>query len=306
MTALIFDCDGVLADTERYGHLPAFNQTFAEFGLPVRWSEEDYAVALRIGGGKERMASLLTPAFVAEAGLPTDPEGQAAAVAKWHGRKTELYVDMVRAGALPARPGIARIVAESRAAGWQLAVCSTSAEPSVRAILEDAVGAEAAAAFLVLAGDVVPRKKPAPDIYLLALERLGVAPAECIVIEDSRNGLLAAVAAGLTTVVTVNGYTRDEGFSEAALVVSSLGDPESEPIEVLADRADVRPGMHARIDEDATPELLGERLVRAWIDRADHRSVAGRGFRDLALDPRSRRYDLRGRHGSSRTRRSRP
>ncbi len=242
MTALIFDCDGVLADTERYGHLPAFNQTFAEFGLPVHWSEEDYAMGLRIGGGKERMASLLTPAFVAEAGLPTDPEGQAAEIAKWHGRKTELYVEMVRAGALPARPGIARIVAEASAAGWQLAVCSTSAEASVRAILENAVGAEAAAEFLVLAGDVVPRKKPAPDIYLLALERLGVAPAECIAIEDSRNGLLAAVAAGLTTVVTVNGYTQDEDFSEAALVVSSLGDPESEPIEVLADRADVRPG----------------------------------------------------------------
>ena len=136
---------------------------------------------------------------------------------------------MVRAGELPPRPGIARIVDEARAAGWQLAVCSTSAEPSVRAILENAVGVEAAADFLVLAGDVVAAKKPAPDIYLLALERLGIEPGECVVVEDSRNGLLAAVGAGLTTVVTVNGYTRDQDFSEAALVVSSLGDPDRRP-----------------------------------------------------------------------------
>ncbi len=247
MTALIFDCDGVLADTERYGHLPAFNQTFEEFGLPVRWSEEQYGVALRIGGGKERMRSLLTPELVAEAGLPTDPDGQAAEIAKWHKRKTELYVEMVRAGKLPPRPGIARIVAEAAAAGWQLAVCSTSAEPSVRAILENAVGSDVAAGFLVLAGDVVPAKKPAPDIYLLALERLGITAGEAIVVEDSRNGLLAAVAAGLATVVTVNGYTREEDSSEAALVVSSLGDPGAEPIEVLADRAGARPGDYVTL-----------------------------------------------------------
>lgn len=241
MTALIFDCDGVLADTERHGHLPAFNRTFEEFGLPARWTEEQYGVALRIGGGKERMRSLLTPEFVAEAGLPTDPDAQAAEIARWHRRKTELYVEMVKAGQLPARPGIARIVGEARDAGWQLAVCSTSAEPSVRAILENAVGADVAAEFLVLAGDVVAAKKPAPDIYLLALERLAIEPGQAIVVEDSRNGLLAAVAAGLATVVTVNGYTRDEDFSEAALVVSSLGDPGTAPIEVLADRAGARP-----------------------------------------------------------------
>ena len=134
-----------------------------------------------------------------------------------------------------------RIVAEAHAAGWQLAVCSTSAQASVRAILEHAVGVEMAARFLVLAGDVVPAKKPAPDIYLLATERLGIEPADAVVVEDSRNGLLAAHGAGLATLVTVNGYTRDEDFSEAALVVSSLGDPEAEPIEVLADPRDIRP-----------------------------------------------------------------
>lgn len=242
MTALIFDCDGVLADTERYGHLPAFNQTFEEFGLPVRWSEEEYGVALGIGGGKERMRSLLTPEFVERAGLPTDDEGQAAEIARWHERKTEHYIEMVQAGALPPRPGIPRIIGQARAAGWRLAVCSTSAEASVRAILERAVGAVAAADFLVLAGDVVPAKKPAPDIYLLALERLGISASEAVVIEDSRNGLVAAAAAGLATVVTVNGYTRNQDFSEAALVVSSLGDPDGEPTEVLADPHGIDPG----------------------------------------------------------------
>ncbi len=249
MTALIFDCDGVLSDTERYGHLPAFNRTFAEFGLPVHWSEEDYGVALGIGGGKERLAALLTPEFVARAHLPPDREGQLALVAEWHERKTGLYVEMVREGQLPPRPGIARIVVEARAAGWSLAVCSTSAEPSVRAILENAVGPEAADDFLVLAGDVVAAKKPSPDIYLLALDRLDVAVSDCVVIEDSRNGLLAAVGAGLTTVVTFNGYTREQDFSEAALVVSSLGDPDGEHSEVLANRTSATAGDYITISD---------------------------------------------------------
>jgi HAD superfamily hydrolase (TIGR01509 family) len=248
VTALIFDCDGVLADTERFGHLPAFNATFEEFGLPVSWSEADYGAALRIGGGKERMASLLTPELVAAAGLPRDPEGQSREVARWHERKTQRYVELVQAGVLPPRPGIARIIREARAAGWQLAVCSTSAEPSVRAILESATG-DTAPDFLVLAGDVVAHKKPAPDIYELALRELGAAPSECVVIEDSRNGLLAAVGAQLVTIVTVNGYTRDEDFSEAALVVSSLGDPEGETTEVLADPLDIRPGPWLRLGD---------------------------------------------------------
>jgi len=243
VSALIFDCDGVLADTERFGHLPAFNQTFAEFGLPVRWSEEDYGEKLRIGGGKERMASLLTPELVREAGLPADDEGQRAAIAEWHARKTAIYTGMVAEGALPARPGVARLIGEALDAGWTLAVASTSAEPSVRAVLDHVAGPDDAARFaVVLAGDVVPRKKPAPDVYELALERLGVGAGEALVVEDSRNGLEAAVGAGLRCLVTVNGYTADEDFGEAALVVSSLGDPGGERTRVLANRSRAEPG----------------------------------------------------------------
>jgi HAD superfamily hydrolase (TIGR01509 family) len=241
MPALIFDCDGVLADTERDGHRPAFNETFEEVGVPVQWSEEEYGEKLAIGGGKERMASLLTPEFVRANGLPQDAEGQRELLADWHRRKTAHYKARVLVGQLPGRPGIARIVAEAIDAGWTLAVASTSAEESVWAVLTHAVGAEKAAQFAVFAGDIVPAKKPDPAIYELAIERLGITPREAIAIEDSRNGLLAAVRAGLRCVVTVSGYTKDEDMSEAALVVTSLGDP-GDAMTVLANSSQARPG----------------------------------------------------------------
>ena len=245
MTALLFDCDGVLADTERFGHLPSFNATFREFGLPVQWTEDEYGALLQVAGGKERMASMLTPAFVTAAGLPEDPAAQAAEIAKWHARKTAIYTEMVADGKLPPRPGIRRIISAAQDAGWKLGVASTSAEAAVHAILEYAVGPERAARFDVfLAGDCVPKKKPAPDIYLLALEKLGVDPGDVLVVEDSRNGLEAATAAGLRCLVTVNGYTESEDFGEAVLVVSSLGDPDGEAATVIANRSAARPGAY--------------------------------------------------------------
>jgi dihydroxyacetone kinase phosphoprotein-dependent L subunit len=241
-SALILDCDGVIADTERFGHLVAFNQTFAEFGLPVRWSVAQYREKLLIGGGKERLASLLTPEFIVAAGLPADPEGQRAAVAAWHRRKTELYLDLVASGAVPPRPGIARLVAAALDAGWLVAVASTSAQASVTATLERAVGTGLAERVRVFAGDIVPHKKPAPDIYLLALRDLGVPATAAVVIEDSRNGLLAATGAGIACLITVNDFTADEDFSAAALVVSALGDPGEPPVSVIANRSRARPG----------------------------------------------------------------
>jgi HAD superfamily hydrolase (TIGR01509 family) len=260
MRALVFDCDGVLADTERYGHLPAFNTTFAAFGLPVRWSEEEYGRLLRIGGGKERMATLFAdPQFVRDQGLPTEPDAQREELQTWHRHKTAVYKEIVQAGELPARPGVARLVDAALEAGWSLAVASTSAEESVRAVLEHAVGAATATRFVVVAGDVVPRKKPDPAVYTLALERLGAAPEVAIAIEDSRNGLLAAVGAGMRCLVTVNGYTEDEDMSEAALVVTSLGGP-GEPLRVLANRSAARPGSAIAVaDLEACLEVaIGE------------------------------------------------
>ncbi len=243
MTALVFDCDGVLADTERYGHLPAFNATFEHFGLPVRWSEDDYAEKLRIGGGKERMASLFgDPEFARAAGIPDDEGERAELLASWHRFKTARFKQLVADGEIPARPGIARVVPEALDAGWTVAVASTSAEESVRAVLANAVGEETAARIPVFAGDVVPAKKPDPAIYRLTVEQLGLDPADTLVVEDSRNGLLAATGAGLPCLVTVNGYTEQERFDEAVLVVSELGDPGRPPVRVLADRGPVGPG----------------------------------------------------------------
>ena len=237
MPALIFDCDGVLADTERDGHRPAFNQAFAEAGLDVVWDEAEYARRLKIGGGKERIASLFG-----------DAEERRDEILALHKRKTAIYKEIVRAGNLPARPGIARIVNEALAAGWTHAVASTSAEESVRAVLEHAVGEANAERFAVFAGDVVPAKKPDPAIYVLAIEELGLAREDAIVIEDSRNGLLAAVGAGLRCVVTVSGYTAEEDMSEAVMVVTSLGDP-GEPARVLANRGAARPGDIVTLDD---------------------------------------------------------
>ena len=257
MTALVWDCDGVLADTERHGHLPAFNATFADAGLPVRWGEDDYAELLRVGGGKERMATLLADArLVAEAGLPTDPGEQRDLLARWHRTKTAHFTRRVEAGDIPPRPGVTRLLTEALDDGWTVAVASTSAEESVRAVLRAAIG-DRADGVPLFAGDVVPAKKPDPAVYLLAAGRLGLDPADTVVVEDSRNGLRAAVGAGLVCLVTVNGYTRDEDFSEAALVVSELGDPGRPPVEVLATRSAARPGAFVTL-ADVRACLEGE------------------------------------------------
>ncbi|HEY4568952.1 MAG TPA: HAD-IA family hydrolase, partial [Kribbella sp.] len=158
-----------------------------------------------------------------------------------HKYKTKTFTDLIAAGVVPPRPGIRRIITEALAAGWTVAVASTSAEQSVRAVLTGAVGPGVAARIPVFAGDVVPRKKPDPAVYELTVHQLALVPQSTLVVEDSRNGLLAATGAGLTTLVTVSGYTRDEDFAEAALVVSSLGDPDGEQLEVLADPWNIEP-----------------------------------------------------------------
>ncbi|MGV8850444.1 MAG: HAD-IA family hydrolase [Propionibacteriaceae bacterium] len=225
MPALIFDCDGVLADTERDGHLPAFNLAFAEFGLPITWTDAVYAQKLRIGGGKERIASAITHEILANAGLSQYPEDHALLIKNLHARKTELFTERVEAGLLPGRPGIHRLVAEALAAGWTVAIASTSAEKSVRAVLRHVVGPDSYARCHVFAGDIVAHKKPAPDIYLKVLADLRLDAGECLVVEDSGIGVEAAVGAGLTVLVTVSTYTHSDDFSQAAVVLPNLGDP---------------------------------------------------------------------------------
>ncbi len=250
MTTLLFDCDGVLADTERDGHLPAFNLTFEEFGVPAHWNEEEYAVKLLIGGGKERMASLFAePGFVEKAGIPADESGRADLLARWHRAKTGHFKQLVADGRIPPRSGIGRIIPEALDAGWTVAVCSTSAQESVDAVLRHAVGDAVADRVRLFAGDVVPAKKPDPAVYLLALDRLGADPADTLVVEDSRNGLRAAKGAGLRCVITLSTFTRDEDMREAILVVSELGDPGRPPIELLASRGRATPGNYITLDD---------------------------------------------------------
>jgi HAD superfamily hydrolase (TIGR01509 family) len=247
--ALIFDCDGVLADTELHGHLVAFNRMWQKFGINWQWSSEQYAEKLRIGGGKERMASLFAePKFQEVFDVPKDETARKELLAKWHAEKTAIYQDIIASGAIPARAGVKRLAEEALARDWKLAVASTSARPSVDAVLQHAVGPQTAQRFaLVLAGDIIPKKKPAPDIYLMAVANLGISSESCVAIEDSRNGLVSAYTAGITTVVTTSYFTQGERFDEAILVVSSLGDPFGERSTLLANRTAINIGEYVRV-----------------------------------------------------------
>jgi HAD superfamily hydrolase (TIGR01509 family) len=221
MKAIIFDCDGVLADTERDGHRVAFNKAFAAKGLPIEWSVELYGVLLKVTGGKERMKH-----YFDNYGWPADVADKDALIKELHKLKTDYFMEIIESGQLPLRPGVARFVDEAIAADIVLAICSTSAERAVNLVAEVLLGPERKAYFnTILAGDVVSKKKPDPEIYNLALERLSLEPSECVVVEDTRVGLLAAKEAGMHCVITTNGYSKDEDFAEADLVVSELGDP---------------------------------------------------------------------------------
>ena len=230
LKAIIFDCDGVLVDTERDGHRVSFNQAFSDIGLNVRWDVELYGTLLRVAGGKERIRS-----YFDAAGWPAAAGGDRDGfVADLHRRKTDIFTDIIATGRLPLRPGILRIVDECLAAGVRLGVCTTSNAKSVSGVL-DLMGPERKKNFeFVLAGDVVSKKKPDPEIYELAKSRLGLPPNACLVIEDSRNGLLAARAAGLPCLITTSAYTKDENFAGAVRLVPELGDPPN-PIIALAD-----------------------------------------------------------------------
>lgn len=229
LDALLFDVDGTLADTERDGHRVAFNLAFADAGLDWEWSEELYGKLLAVTGGKERIRFYLdafNPAF-------ERPEGFDGFVAGLHKAKTAHYTRMLAEGHIPLRPGVRRLIEEARAAGLKLAVATTTTPENVTALLENALAPGATEWFdVIAAGDVVPAKKPAPDIYRYAMEHLGLQPEQCIAFEDSHNGILSSRGAGLKTIVAVNGYTHEDDFSGAAIVLNHWGEP-SEPFTVM-------------------------------------------------------------------------
>lgn len=220
--ALIFDVDGTLADTERDGHRPAFNAAFAEAGLDWDWTVPVYGELLAVTGGKERIRYFIErwrPPFQPPADLD-------AFIADLHRRKTAHYLEMLRTGAIPLRPGVLRLLREARSAGVRLAIATTTTPENVTTLLECSGEPDLPGWFEVIAaGDIVPAKKPASDIYHYALEKMGLDPQACLAFEDSENGLRASLGAGLKTLITVNDYTRDHDFKGAAVVLSDLGDP---------------------------------------------------------------------------------
>lgn len=229
LKALIFDVDGTLAETERDGHRPAFNLAFAEHGLPWHWDEARYGDLLDVTGGKERIrhyAGQDAPEMLAD---PAFPE----LVKRLHAAKTAHYVRLVAAGRLALRPGVTELIAAARRAGIRLAIATTTSPDNVDALLRATLGDEAPGWFDVIgAGDIVPAKKPAPDIYRWVLARLGLPAAACLAIEDSENGLKSASTAGLRCLVTISEYTRGQDFGEATAVLDDLA--QVSPGEVLA------------------------------------------------------------------------
>jgi beta-phosphoglucomutase-like phosphatase (HAD superfamily) len=231
LKALIFDVDGTLADTERDGHRVAFNRAFAAAHLDWDWSVELYGKLLAITGGKERIRYYIEqncPNFEP----PTD--NLTAFIAGLHGAKTEHYCQLLAEGSIPLRQGVERLLKEARQAGLRLAIATTTTLPNVTVLLEHTLGKDSIGWFDIIgAGDIVPAKKPAPDIYDYVLNQMGWSPAECLALEDSENGLISATQAHLKTVITINDYTRDHCFDGAALVLDCFGEPNA-PFQTLA------------------------------------------------------------------------
>jgi HAD superfamily hydrolase (TIGR01509 family) len=218
--AIIFDVDGTLADTED-GHRQSFNKAFAEKGLDWNWDVALYDKLLKVTGGKERIRYFVE-SFLTGFAKPEDFE---EFVRHLHKVKTAHYNTMLREGRIPLRPGIRQLLDDARNGGIRLAIATTTSPENIATLLQQGLGADGESWFEVIGcGDIVPHKKPAPDIYFWVLERLGLPAAACIALEDSENGLRASLAAGIQTFVTRNRYTHSQDFSGAAAVFDELAD----------------------------------------------------------------------------------
>jgi HAD superfamily hydrolase (TIGR01509 family) len=222
LRALIWDVDGTVAETERDGHRVAFNRAFAEAGLPWIWDVAEYAELLEVTGGRERILTYLQRRGDAPAGA-TEREALAR---RLHPRKNAFYAELVAQGSIAARPGVRRLMDECRAQGMALAIATTTSRVNVDALFASLLGADWQAWFAaVVCAEDAPDKKPQPQAYRLALQRLGVPPHEAFALEDSPNGLMAARAAGIACGVTRSTYFADAPFDGAAWVRDDLDAP---------------------------------------------------------------------------------
>ncbi len=221
--ALIFDVDGTLADTEE-AHRVAFNLAFERHRIGWTWSRADYRQLLEVTGGKERIASYIDTLATSSA----DRARLHGLVPALHAQKTRFYTSVVQDGGVPLRDGVARLIQEALDHGCRLAIASTTTAANIHALLTSTLGPRGLDLFAVIAcGDQVRAKKPAPDIYRLALATLGLQPERALALEDSVNGLRAATGAGLWTLVTPTFWTQGGDFSAAGLVLPSLGEPNA-------------------------------------------------------------------------------
>jgi HAD superfamily hydrolase (TIGR01509 family) len=223
LKAFIFDVDGTLSDTERDGHRVAFNRAFDEYGMDWHWSVETYGELLAVTGGKERMK------FYAEEFLDQDklPDNLEALIPELHKAKTRHYTKLLSTGAIPLRTGVERLINEARQRGFRLAIATTTTPENVTTLLTHTLGAGSIDWFEVIAaGDIVPAKKPAPDIYDYAIKAMNLTAAECIAFEDSANGIKSSTGANLSTIITINDYTREHDFSDACIVLDQMGEPD--------------------------------------------------------------------------------
>ncbi len=222
LRALIWDVDGTLAETERDGHRVAFNQAFSQHGLPWRWDEVTYGRLLQVAGGPERLLHDMR----SRADAPSTLRQRERLARVLHASKTEAYAALVAQGRVALRPGVRRLLDDCERTGIALAIATTTSRSNVHALCSEHLGRDWSDRFrAVVCADDAPRKKPHPMAYLVALQRLGASPSSAMAVEDSPNGLSAATAAGLPTLVTRSAYFADEPFAGCAALCDDLNSP---------------------------------------------------------------------------------